>query len=86
MFDKVSGKVAYADLSFGGFLGIGDRHHPLLWSLLNYDTKLDGYVVNLDKDLREKASNYGEGDPLDREDENFGRIVYDYYGIPPYWM
>jgi hypothetical protein len=49
MIDKASGKVAYALMSFDGFLGIGKRYHPLPWSLLNYDTKLAGYVVNLDK-------------------------------------
>jgi hypothetical protein len=86
MIDKVSGKVAYADMSFGGFLGIGDRHHPLPWSLLHYDPKLGGYVVNLDKDLLKKAPTYGEGDSLNWEDEKFGRSVHDYYGVPPYWM
>ena len=34
MIDKVSGKVAYAVMSFGGFLGIGDRYHPLPWDVL----------------------------------------------------
>ena len=39
MIDKVSGKVAYAVMSFGGFLGIGDRYHPLPWSMLDYETR-----------------------------------------------
>ena len=39
MIDKVSGKVSYAVLSFGGFLGIGDDHYPLPWQSLKYDTK-----------------------------------------------
>ena len=47
--DKASGKVAYAIMSFGGFLGIGNLYHPLPWSVLKYDTNLGGYVVNLDK-------------------------------------
>ena len=38
MIDKISGKVAYAVMSFGGFLGIGDRYHPLPWHVLTYDT------------------------------------------------
>ncbi len=37
MIDKLSGKVAYAVMSFGGFLGIGDKHYPLPWSMLKYD-------------------------------------------------
>ena len=49
MIDKPSGKVAYAIMSFGGFLGIGNQYHPLPWSVLKYDTNLGGYVVNLDK-------------------------------------
>ena len=46
VIDKVSGKVAYAVLSFGGFLGIGDSHYPLPWGMLKYDTNLGGYVVD----------------------------------------
>ena len=51
MIDKLSGKVAYAIMSFGGgFLGImGNQYHPLPWSVLKYDTGRGGYVVNLDK-------------------------------------
>ena len=39
MVDKVSGQVAYAVMSFGGFLGIGDSYHPLPWKSLTYDTE-----------------------------------------------
>ena len=49
MIDKPTGKVAYAIMSFGGFLGIGNQFHPLPWSILKYDTTMGGYVVNLDK-------------------------------------
>ena len=49
MIDKISGNVAYAIMSFGGFLGIGNSYHPLPWPLLQYDTTKGGYVVNLDK-------------------------------------
>ncbi len=49
MTDKVSGKAIYAVMSFGGFLGIGERQHPLPWSALTYDESKGGYVVNLDK-------------------------------------
>src|SRR5262245_9430484 len=59
MIDKRSGKVAYAVMSFGGFLGIGDRHHPLPWRVLKYDTKLEGYIVNLEKRVLEKSPTYG---------------------------
>src|SRR5262245_33318692 len=37
MIDKRSGNVAYAVMSFGGFLGMGERYHPLPWAVLDYD-------------------------------------------------
>ena len=49
MIDKQTGQVAYAILSFGGFLGVGSSYHPLPWSLLRYDTNLGGYVVEIDE-------------------------------------
>ena len=42
MIDKLSGKVAYAVMSFGGFLGIGEDYYPLPWSLLTYNPRLEG--------------------------------------------
>ncbi len=58
MIDKKSGHVAYAIMSFGGFLGIGDQYHPLPWSVLKYDTGKGGYVVNLDKRQLEGSPAY----------------------------
>ena len=86
MIDKRSGKVAYAVMSFGGFLGIGDRHHPLPWSVLNYDTNLEGYVVNLDKRVLEQAPAYGTDERVDLADETYGKKIHDYYNVPPYWI
>jgi PRC-barrel domain protein len=86
MIDKLSGKVAYAVMSFGGFLGIGDRHHPLPWGMLKYDTNLDGYVVNLDKQMLEKAPTYADDERVDLADEEYGRRLHDYYNVPPYWL
>ncbi len=60
MIDKISGKVPYAVMSFGGFfLGIGDRYHPLPWHVLTYDTRQGGYVVDLDRSKLEGAPTYG---------------------------
>ena len=47
MIDKLSGKVAYAVMSFGGFLGLGEDHYPVPWSLLTYNRELGGYDVDL---------------------------------------
>ena len=58
MIDKKSGKVAYAVLSYGGFLGIGDDHYPTPWSSLKYDTRLGGYVVGITIDQLQGAPKY----------------------------
>src|SRR5437588_7402620 len=47
MIDKISGKVAYAVVSFGGFLGMGEDYDPLPWSKLDYDTQLGGYRADI---------------------------------------
>ena len=85
MIDKISGDVAYAVLSFGGFLGIGDDHYPIPWSKLTYDETLDGYRTDIEKSRLEDAPRYraGEYDSFDRERE---RGIYTYYGVPPYWI
>ena len=58
MIDKMNGKVAYAVLGFGGFLGIGDDHYPLPWQSLKYDTGLVGYVTGLTEDRLRSAPKY----------------------------
>jgi sporulation protein YlmC with PRC-barrel domain len=85
MIDKISGKVAYAVMSFGGFLGVGDRHHALPWSVLTYDTSKDGYVVNIDKDTLEQGPTFAANETPNYEDETWGRQVHDYYKVRPYW-
>jgi PRC-barrel domain len=55
MVGKRSGQVAYAVMSFGGWLGMGESYHPLPWSTLTYDTGLGGYVVNLTKERLRNA-------------------------------
>ena len=58
MIDKSTGRIAYAILSFGGFLGIGDRYYPLPWEKLAYNTELGGYVIDIDRDVLEGAPSY----------------------------
>ena len=85
MIDKRSGKVAYAVMSFGGFMGMGEGHHTLPWSALAYDTALDAYVVDLTEDQLRDAPKQGAegGDPsFEREWEEH---VHRYYNAVPYW-
>ena len=84
MVDKRSGQVRYAVLSFGGFLGLGNDHYPLPWSMLNYDTHRGGYVVDLDKDRLNEAPRHLPGVQPDY-DEAYGRSVFSYYGLIYPW-
>ena len=83
MVDKRSGQAEYAVMSFGGFLGIGESYHPLPWKVLTYDTNQGGYVVDLDKDMLEKAPSYRSGDEP-RYDRAYGEQVNSYYGVGGY--
>jgi sporulation protein YlmC with PRC-barrel domain len=81
MINKVSGQVAYAVMSFGGFLGIGERYHALPWSTLTYDTSRGGYVVDITRDRLESAPSYAS-DETPWSDPEYGNRVSDYYGRP----
>ena len=81
MIDKRSGHVRYAVLEFGGFLGMGTDRYPLPWNVLKYDTTLEGYVVPLDKNRLEGAPRYNQ-DRQPEFDDEYGRRVNDYYGVP----
>jgi uncharacterized protein YrrD len=84
MIDKLSGKVAYAVVTFGGFLGMGKERRALPWAVLSYDTGLDGYVVNAEDDVLRKAPpGVSEAEYGNRE---WGTRVYGHFGVPPYWM
>ena len=84
MLDKISGKVAYAVLSFGGFMGMGEDYYPIPWGMLKYDTNLGGYMVNLTRDQLDKAPKYTKSTDWNWSRDN-DRRVYDYYRIAPYW-
>ncbi len=86
MIDKSSGHVAYAIMSFGGFLGIGEGYHPLPWKLLTYDVNQGGYVVDLDKTKLEAAPSYSATDTPNWTDRTYTSGIDKYYGAPPYTM
>jgi hypothetical protein len=73
--------VAYAVMSFGGFLGMGDSYHPLPWKALTYDTSQGGYVVDLDKDKLKGAPSYTGREAASWSDPGYGRRIDQYYGI-----
>src|SRR3981189_908658 len=84
MIDKVSGKAIYAIMSFGGFLGIGEKYHPLPWPTLNYAERKGGYVGDLDKKILENAPGYDMDEGFIWTPE-YGRQVDKYYNAPTYW-
>lgn len=86
LIDKPSGKVAYAVMSFGGFLGIGEKYHPLPWPALKYDTRQGGYVVGIPKATLEDAPTIGPEERVDWADEAWGKRVHGHYGVAPYWI
>jgi sporulation protein YlmC with PRC-barrel domain len=79
MLDKRSGKADYAVMSFGGFLGMGEKYHPLPWNTLRYDESLGGYVVNLDRRMLEGGPAYDSADTTLWGDDTWGSRVDDYY-------
>lgn len=83
VLDKQSGHVTYAVMSFGGFLGIGEKYHPLPWHQLTYNRVYDAYVVNLDKRILENAPSYNSTDVFDWS--GHGHDIDEYYGLrePP---
>jgi hypothetical protein len=85
MIDKISGQVAYAVMSFGGFLGMGDRYHPLPWHVLTYDTGQGGYLIDLDPSMLEGAPTYGATEMPNWSDRRWGQQLHEYYGTRPYW-
>lgn len=83
MIDKQSGKVAYAVMGFGGFLGLGEEHRPVPWAKLQYDTVKTGFVT----DLTEQEVS---GAPA-RSDNWFGdrdweQRTHEHYRVPNYWI
>jgi sporulation protein YlmC with PRC-barrel domain len=85
MIDKASGRIAYAILAYGGFLGIGDRFYPLPWEKLRYDIEMGGYVVDVDQDVLEGAPSYSDAAPASWHDDVWGRGIYTYWGVHPFW-
>ena len=80
MVNKRSGRVDYAVLSFGGFLGMGTRYYPLPWDMLEYDTSQGGYAVDMDEDDLEEAPSFRSGEEPDFS-ARYGEYVYGYYGM-----
>jgi hypothetical protein len=85
MIDKLSGRVAYAVLSFGGFLGIGDEEHAIPWNKLDYDTSLGGYRTDITEQQLSAAPSFYRDRDYGWTDRNRERELHDYWRTPYYW-
>jgi hypothetical protein len=82
MIDKISGRVTYAVMSFGGFLGLGHSHYPIPWGALTYDTNWGGYVTSVTERQLKDAPAFSDDTWGDRDWE---RRTHEHYGAQTYW-
>jgi PRC-barrel domain protein len=81
MIDKISGRVSYAVLGFGGFLGLGNDHYPLPWQSLKYDTRVGGYRTGVTEDQLRGAPKYSGESEWNWGDPARSRALDEYYGV-----
>ena len=85
MIEKISGRVAYAVMSFGGFLGIGAEEHAVPWNKLTYDTSLGGYRTDITEEQLRGAPAFSRDRNFDWSDRAREQELHEYYGVRPYW-
>jgi sporulation protein YlmC with PRC-barrel domain len=84
MLDLDTGQIAYAVLSFGGFLGLGDKLFAIPWQALTVDTENKEIVLAVSKEKLENAPGFDKDDWPESLDRNWVAEVYNYYGYQPY--
>lgn len=85
MIDLESGRIAYAVLSFGGFLGMGEKLFAIPWSALKVDKIEKRFVLNVSKELLDRAPGFPKDHWPNMSDPAWGAEIYSYYGYKPYW-
>ncbi len=85
MIDIPGGKIAYAVLSFGGVLGIGDKLFAVPWSALTVDEDEKCFILDVDKSVLENAPGFDKDNWPDMANNAWGSEVSRYYGTTPYW-
>jgi hypothetical protein len=84
MIDLRDGRVSYVVLSFGGFMGLGDKYFAIPWAMLEVDLEEKCFRLDLDKQILEEAPGFDKDNwPEVTPDWLFD--LYDYYDLPPYW-
>jgi sporulation protein YlmC with PRC-barrel domain len=85
MIEKISGRVAYAVMAFGGFLGLGEEEHTIPWDKLTYDTGLGGYRTDITEEQLQGAPTFYRDRDYDWTDRQREQELHDYYSARYYW-
>src|ERR1039458_6355323 len=85
MIDVEKGRVAYAVLSFGGFLGMGDKLFAIPWLALGRDPDERQFILDVDKTLLQRAPGFDKAHGPNMADHVWGAEVSAYSGAQPYW-
>lgn len=85
MLDMRSGRVAYAVLSFGGFLGLGQKLFAVPWNALTLDTINKRFILNIEKERLSSAPGFNPDSWPDMADPIWAGEVHAYYGTQPYY-
>ena len=88
MIDLDGGLIAYAVLSFGGILGMGNKLFAIPWEALTIDTENHTFILDVDKEVLQNAPGFDKDHWPDNAKYEAGWLlgVYEYYGYSPYWM
>jgi len=85
MIDPEQGRVGYAVLSFGGFMGMGDKLFAVPMQALKLSRADKWFVLDVDKERLKNAPGFDKNNWPDISDRSFGTTVYSYYNTKPYW-
>ncbi|HMM28393.1 MAG: PRC-barrel domain-containing protein [Chloroflexota bacterium] len=85
MLDVGTGHIAYAVVSFGGFLGMGNKLFAIPWRMLTVDTENKELVLDVDKSVLENAPGFDKDNWPNFSDRTWGTQIYSYYNYDPYW-
>ena len=85
MIDPKSGRIDYAVLSFGGFLGMGDKLFAVPLEAMNLSREEKRFILDVDKERLKHAPGFDKDNWPDTSDRAFGTKVYAYYGYEPRW-
>jgi sporulation protein YlmC with PRC-barrel domain len=85
MLDLDSGQVAYAVLSFGGVLGMGEKLFAIPWGVLTVDTREKQLILDVDRNVLENAPGFDKDHWPETGSEDWQASIYQYYGYKPYW-